>query len=137
MGVAVFGAVMLVAGALSEGGTMTVPLAVGVSVSVLLMALQPRFQAWFVARRLYGYVKRHGTYRVTVTDAGVSATTDNSTTSVNWTAQPRYLETADAFYTFSGDKNAVGFNVLPKRAVRDPADVDRLRTLLDRNLTRV
>lgn len=36
----------------------------------------------------------------------------------------------------SADKSAVGFGVLPKRAVADPEEVDRLRAVLDRRLVR-
>ncbi|WP_329299542.1 hypothetical protein OG410_14665 [Streptomyces sp. NBC_00659] len=51
--------------------------------------------------------------------------------------QPQgYGADADAFVMFSPDKNAVGFTVLPERAARTPEDVDRLRAILDRNLTR-
>ncbi|MFE2100075.1 MULTISPECIES: YcxB family protein [unclassified Streptomyces] len=102
------------------------PLAVG------LLLLIPRLQA----RQLMKVVARNGVHRVTVTDAGLTMTTDNSTTSVNWAAQPCYRETKDAFFTFSDDKNATCFTVLPKRGLRNPADADRLREILDRNLTR-
>ncbi|MEU0040679.1 YcxB family protein [Streptomyces sp. NPDC006333] len=92
---------------------------------------------WLTARQFHRLAERQGTFRVTVTDAGVTVRTDNATTALNWVAQPRYRETADVFVMISPDRNAVGFTVLPKRAVRVPEDVDRLRAILDRNLTRV
>ncbi|MET8407212.1 YcxB family protein [Streptomyces sp. NPDC005195] len=92
---------------------------------------------WLMARQFHRLAERQGTFRVTVTDAGVTVRTDNSTTALNWVAQPRYREAADIFVMISPDKNAVGFTMLPKRAVRAPEDVDRLRAILDRNLTRV
>jgi len=98
-----------------------------------LLLLMPQLQA----RTVVKIAARNGTYRATVTDAGLTMTTDNSTTSVNWAAQPRYRETKDAFFTFSEDKNATCFTVLPKRGLQNPADADRLREILDRNLTRV
>ncbi|MCX5420656.1 YcxB family protein [Streptomyces sp. NBC_00114] len=98
-----------------------------------LLLLAPRLQARVVLK----IAARNGTYRATVTDAGLTMVTDNSTTSVNWVAQPRYRETKDAFFTFSDDKNATCFTVLPKRGLQNPADGDRLREILDRNLTRV
>ncbi|MGQ4388768.1 YcxB family protein [Streptomyces sp. SAS_270] len=101
--------------------------------TVALLSLTP----WLQARQVFRLAERQGTFRVTVTDAGVAVATDNTTATVNWVAQPRYRETADVFALFSADRNAVGFTVLPKRAVQHPADVDRLRALLDRNLTRV
>ncbi|MFF4796971.1 YcxB family protein [Streptomyces sp. NPDC001351] len=98
-----------------------------------LLLLKPQLQA----RTVVKIAARNGTYRATVTDAGLTMTTDNSTTSVKWAAQPRYRETKDAFYTYSDDKNATCFTVLPKRGLQSPADADRLREILDRNLTRV
>ncbi|MFF8530877.1 YcxB family protein [Streptomyces sp. SAS_267] len=100
---------------------------------VLLVAFMPRLQA----RQIQRLSQQRGTFRVTVTDAGVSVVTDNTTASVDWTAQPRYRERPDVFVMFSGDKNASCFTVLPKRAVRAPEDVDRLRAILDSNATRV
>jgi len=106
----------------------------GVFVYGLMIAITPRLQA----RQLYRLAERQGTFRATVTDAGVTVTTDNTTTSVNWVAQPRYRETADLFVLLSSDKNAIGFTVLPKRAAAHArSDVTRLRAILDRNLTRV
>jgi hypothetical protein len=93
----------------------------------------PRTQA----RQFHRLAQRRGEFRVTVTDAGVSVVSDDASTSLKWTVQPRYRETADGFYMFSPEKNALNFTVLPKRAVRDPADVDRLRTILDAHLSRV
>ncbi|MFD5516632.1 YcxB family protein [Streptomyces sp. NPDC127066] len=98
-----------------------------------LLVLSP----WLQARQFQRLAERQGAFRVTVTDAGVTVVTDNSSTVLNWVAQPRYRETKDAFVMISSDKNAVGFTMLPKRAVRAPEDVDRLRAILDRNLTRV
>ncbi|MFF3447545.1 hypothetical protein ACFYXJ_10490 [Streptomyces sp. NPDC002667] len=102
-------------------------------VCVPLILLSPRL----VARQFQRLGERQGTFRVSVTDAGVTVSTDNSVTALNWVAQPRYRETKDVFVMLSPDKNATGFTVLPKRAVRAPEDVDRLRSILDRNLTRV
>jgi hypothetical protein len=97
-----------------------------------LLLFTPRLQA----RAFLKLAARNGTFRATVADTGLTMVTDNSTTSVNWAAQPRYRETGDAFITYSDDKNASCFTVLPKRGLPEPADVDRLREILDRNLTR-
>ncbi|MEV6014886.1 YcxB family protein [Streptomyces sp. f51] len=108
-------------------------LAIWLVVCIPLLLLSP----WLMGRQFQRLAGRQGTFRVTVTDAGVTVATDNSTTELNWVAQPRYRETKDVFAMFSSDKNATAFTVLPKRAVRAPEDVDRLRAILDRNLTRV
>ncbi|MFI1568651.1 YcxB family protein [Streptomyces sp. NPDC020490] len=97
-----------------------------------LLLCMPRVRA----RAFLKLAVRNGTYRATVADAGLTMATDNSTTSVDWAAQPRYRETEDAFITYSDDKNASCFTVLPKRGLPDPADADRLRAILDRHLTR-
>ncbi|MET8133848.1 YcxB family protein [Streptomyces sp. NPDC005251] len=115
------------------GRDVSLFLVIWLVVFVLLMPLMPRL----MARQFQRLGERQGTFRVTITDAGVTVVTDNSTTALNWVAQPRYRETKDVFVMVSPDKNAVGFTVLPKRAVRAPEDVDRLRAILDRNLTRV
>ncbi|MFF3409059.1 hypothetical protein ACFYW8_23195 [Streptomyces sp. NPDC002742] len=114
-----------------HGGSLFV--AVWLAVCVPLILLTP----WLTARQFLRLAERQGTFRVTVTNTGVTVTTDNSTTALNWTVQPRYREAKDVFVMISPDKNAVGFTVLPKRAVRAPEDVDRLRAILDRNTTRV
>ena len=124
--------VIEIAGALAGGHVDWFPL-IWMPLFAGLLLLMPQLQA----RTVVKIAARNGTYRATVTDAGLTMTTDNSTTSVNWAAQPRYRETKDAFFTFSDDKNATCFTVLPKRGLQDPADADRLREILDRNLTRV
>ncbi|TQJ88006.1 YcxB family protein [Streptomyces sp. SLBN-31] len=101
--------------------------------TLVLLLLTPRLQA----RAFLKLAARNGTYRATVTDAGLTMATDNTTTSVKWAAQPRYRETKDAFLTYSDDKNASCFTVLPKRGLAAPADTDRLRAILDRHLARV
>ncbi|MEU6351799.1 YcxB family protein [Streptomyces sp. NPDC047072] len=102
-----------------------------VSAAVLLFLL-PRLQG----RQLLRAAQPHGEYRATVTDEGLTIVTDNSTTTVNWAAQPRYREGRDVFVLLSADRNATCLTVLPKRGLGDPTDADRLREILDRNATR-
>ncbi|WP_328668937.1 YcxB family protein [Streptomyces sp. NBC_00328] len=130
-GVAVAAAVQVAEVVSGHGGSPF--LGVWLAVFVPLILLSP----WLMARQFLRLAERQGTFRVSVTDAGLTVATDNSTTVLNWVAQPRYRETKDVFVMLSPDKNAVGFTMLPKRAVRTPEDVDRLRAILDRNLTRV
>jgi len=94
-------------------------------------------QPWLQARQVMKAATRNGVFRAAVSDAGLTVVTEHSSTSVGFAAQPRYRETKDLFVLYSDDKNATCFTVLPKRGVADPADVDRLRGILDRNLTRV
>ncbi|MET7377640.1 YcxB family protein [Streptomyces sp. NPDC005526] len=115
------------------GGDGSVTFIVYALVAAVLVWLTP----WLQARQVHKLSQRQGTFRVTVTETGLALSTDNTTASVNWVAQPRYAETREVFVLLSADKNAVGFTMLPKRGLTDPAEADRLREILDRNLTRV
>lgn len=117
--------------ALTGGGVHWYPLIWAPCFALLLVAAP-----WLQGRQFLKLAARNGVYRVTVSDAGVTVATEHSSTQVRWPAQPRYRETPEIFVTFSGDKNASCFTVLPKRGLADPADADRLREILDRHLTR-
>ncbi|MEU9985231.1 YcxB family protein [Streptomyces sp. NPDC048045] len=123
---------VLSAGAAAFGGDADWFVLVYLPLLAGLLFMVPHLQA----RQVMKASLRNVEHRVTVTDAGMSMATAISTASLDWAAQPRYRETKDAFLTFSEDKNATCFSVLPKRGVHNPADVDRLREILDRNLTR-
>ncbi|MFG3026553.1 YcxB family protein [Streptomyces sp. NPDC048254] len=108
------------------------PLYAGVVVFVAFMTAVP----WLQARRLHRLAERQGDICGTVDDTGVRLTTAHSSASHDWHPYSRYAETPELFVLLSADKSAVGFAVLPKRAVADPEDVDRLRAVLDRRLVR-
>src|SRR5690349_6190572 len=108
------------------------PLYAGVVVFVALMTAVP----WLQARRLHRLAQRQGDIRGTVDDTWVRLTTAHSSASHNWHLYSRYVETPELFVLLSADKSAIGFAVLPKRAVADPEEVDRLRAVLDRRLVR-
>lgn len=130
--VLVLGALVIVT-ALQRGDSLPVPMLIGMALAVFLLVFQPRL----AARQFQRLSERRGEFRVTVTDTGVSVVTDDASTTLQWSVQPRYRETADGFYMFSPEKNACNFTPLPKRAVQDPADVDRLRAILDAHLSRI
>lgn len=133
LGIGAFFTVMAIATSLAKGQSLPIPLIAGACTVVVLLVFLPRIQA----RQFQRLAERRGVIRVTVTDAGVTVAGDDLFTSLNWTVQPRYRETADGFYMFSPEKNAAHFTLLPKRALPDPADVDRLRAILDAHLSRV
>jgi len=133
IGLAACCGVFVVASDLAHGETPPIPVLIGMCVFAFLLVFQP----WLVARQFQRLAERRGVIRVTVTDAGVTVATDDSVTSLQWSVQPRYRETTDGFYMFSPEKNAANFTVLPKRGLRDPADADRLRAILDAHLSRV
>ncbi|MFI6960647.1 YcxB family protein [Streptomyces sp. NPDC050255] len=110
---------------------------VGLPVALLLCGSVLFLTPWLVARQLFRFVRRQGEFRVRVDESGVGVDTDSTSTVVRWQAQPRYVETADLFVLFSDDKNATALTVIAKRGVRDGSDVDRLREIFDRHLTKV
>lgn len=91
---------------------------------------------WLQARRLHRLVERQGDICGTVDDTGIRLTTEHSSAGHDWPLYSRYVETSELFVLLSSDKSAVGFAVLPKRAVADPKEVGRLRAVLDRRLVR-
>ncbi|GHA68602.1 YcxB family protein [Streptomyces termitum] len=103
---------------------------------LLTLVLLP-VAARITVRQVYAMVERQGEHRAEVGEEEVRWTTGVSEVTARWRLTPRYVETPTQFVLLSGDKGRVGFAALPKRGLADPADVDRLRTLLDRNITRM
>ncbi|MFD9368271.1 hypothetical protein ACFWA6_11275 [Streptomyces sp. NPDC060020] len=94
-----------------------------------------------VAREQYADMEEYGACRtvvledrLTTTGAGVDGGAELSG-DIEWRLFPWYFET-DEFFAVK-TKNTRGVFVLPKRGAQDPADVDRVRALLDRNLRRI
>ncbi|MFF8941729.1 YcxB family protein [Streptomyces sp. NPDC014864] len=116
----------------SAGSGRRVPLYVGLVLFAAFMTAVP----WLQARRLHRLAERQGDICGTVDDTGVRLTTAHSSAGHDWHLYSRYVETPELFVLLSADKSAVGFAVLPKRAVADPEEVDRLRAVLDRRLVR-
>jgi YcxB-like protein len=126
--------VLVEIGSLVTGGRHSSPgLLAGFVLATVVTALSP----WLQARTFQRVAVRRGLFRVAVTEQGVSVTTDHTMASVTWAAQPRYRETPRVFVLLSDDKNATTFTMLPKSGLTDPADIDRLRAILDRRIRRV
>ncbi|MFJ4780608.1 hypothetical protein [Streptomyces sp. NPDC088762] len=92
---------------------------------------------WLTARAFGGLLAKAGDTRTTVDDSGFQVANQASTTRMGWAVHPTYAETAGSFVLLSEGKGAVAIMVLPKRGAQDPAEVDRLRAILDRNLKRL
>ncbi|MFG2297024.1 YcxB family protein [Streptomyces sp. NPDC048603] len=93
----------------------------------------PRMQA-----RLFSvYLETMQGYRAVVDATGVTVDSADVTTLRRWSGILGYVETPATFALFSRDKQSLDVAVLPKRCAQDPADVDRIRALLDRNLKRL
>lgn len=103
---------------------------------LLVLVLKP-LAVRLTARQVFAMVERQGEHRATVDEDGVRWVTRDSEVTARWQLTPRYAETPTQFVLFSGDKGRAGLAALPKRGLADPADVDRLRALLDRNITRM
>ncbi|MFM9612653.1 YcxB family protein [Streptomyces niveiscabiei] len=88
------------------------------------------------ARRLFSVVEPYGQCRMVADDRGAVSTGERGSFTVEWAVFREYLETPELFVLLGGDR-AAGVAVLPKRGARNPADVDRFRALLDRNLKRL
>ncbi|MCX5558922.1 YcxB family protein [Streptomyces sp. NBC_00038] len=89
-----------------------------------------------MARRMFSVVEPYGRCRMVADDHGAVSTAERASFTVEWTVFREYLETPALFVLLGGDR-AAGVAVLPKRGAQNPADVDRLRAILDRNLQRL
>ncbi|MGK5627833.1 YcxB family protein [Streptomyces sp. URMC 123] len=88
-----------------------------------------------MARRMHSIVEPYGPGRMVADDRRAVFTGERVSFTNDWTVFREYLETPHLFVLLSGER-AAGLAVLPKRGARVPADVDRLRAILDRNLKR-
>ncbi|MGW2278289.1 YcxB family protein [Streptomyces sp. NPDC001770] len=88
------------------------------------------------ARRIASVMEPYGECRTVADESGTVSTGERGAFSMEWSVYREYLETPGLFVVLGGDR-ATGIGVLPKRGAQDPADVDRLREILDRNLKRL
>ncbi|MFF1505911.1 YcxB family protein [Streptomyces sp. NPDC058326] len=107
-----------------------------VGIALVLVVLGPLVR-WGTARLMYAMIGRQGEHRALVDEDGVRWTTRDSEVVHRWQLLSRYAETPTQFVLLTADKSGVGVAALPKRGLVDPAGVDRLREVLDRNLTRM
>ncbi|MFF9806912.1 YcxB family protein [Streptomyces coeruleorubidus] len=89
-----------------------------------------------MARRMFSMVEPYGQCQTVANDRGAVTTGERASFSMDWTVFREYLETPGLFVLLGGDR-AAGVALLPKRGAQDPADVDRLRAILERNLKRL
>ncbi|MFI6107636.1 YcxB family protein [Streptomyces sp. NPDC051310] len=98
-----------------------------------LYALVPGLQG----QQLHRMYASQGEFRVVVDDDGVRQFSRDLDMTYRWPALPRYTETDELFVLLTGDRHGVGMAILPKRGTANPADVDRLRAILNRSITRM
>ncbi|MFF9869656.1 YcxB family protein [Streptomyces sp. NPDC013953] len=113
------------------GGTVfcVVALAFFLGLYVLVPGLQ--------GQQMHRMYAAQGEFRVVVDDDGVRQFSRDLDMTYRWPALPRYTETDELFVLLTGDRHGVGMAILPKRGIAAPADIDRLRAILDGNITRI
>lgn len=114
--------------ALAGGRLDVVPLGVGAAAGLLVVPFSARLSTRAMWRR--GLLEHRPTTARVLPGVGVLTDTDGSTTRTQWSHLPRVLETPRSFVLPVGRQRLGFVVVLPKRGLRDPRDVDRLRALL-------
>ncbi|MET9856183.1 YcxB family protein [Streptomyces sp. NPDC006450] len=89
-----------------------------------------------MARRLHGVMALYGQCRTVVDGRGTATTGETMSYTSDWQLFTEYVETPDLFVLVGGPR-AGCLAALPKRGAQEPADIDRLRALLDANLRRI
>ncbi|WP_416973367.1 YcxB family protein [Streptomyces sp. 4F14] len=125
------GAAMVVLRLLTGGGLD--PLGLLIVVYAGLLRCYPAL----AAARLQKANAHQGTVRTTVGAEGIRKVTARAETRTEWSNYGSYAESDAVFIVRSPDRGGRCVSFLPKRGAGDPADVERLRELLDANLRRV
>ncbi|WP_030576218.1 hypothetical protein [Streptomyces anulatus] len=127
----------------SVGALAVLGVVVGMSAPVLSVALVlcAAIVSWGTlralrtqARQLFSVVEPYGQCRMVADERGAVSTGERVSFTFEWAVHRGYLETASLFVLLGGERSA-GIAVLPKRGAQGPEDVERLRGILDRNLT--
>ena len=98
--------------------------------------LLPFWPHW-AARASLKANEHQGRLRLTANEQGLHVEGAHARTQTGWGNYGSYAETPRVFVLRSPDRGGRCAMVLAKRGPRHPADVDRLRAVLDRHLTRV
>lgn len=91
---------------------------------------------WGTARSLFLMIRSQGEAKAVVDEDGGRWTTRDTDVMIRWAMLPRYVETPRLFVLLTARRTGTGFAYLPKSGLADPAAVDRLRMVLDRNSAR-
>lgn len=124
--------------ALVASGNLPLAVKLIVVVGVVLLLVAPVASMRAHARSLYRMSEKHGEYHAVFDGAGIRITSALMKDVNEWSMYSRYAETKDCFVLLHWRTGRPALVlVVPKRGLSDPADVDRLRALLDQQLTRV
>ncbi|MEU7068539.1 YcxB family protein [Streptomyces narbonensis] len=91
---------------------------------------------WVTAQSIFRLIRAQGDATAVVDEDGGRWTSRDTETTIRWGLLPRYVETPRLFVLLTAKQSGTGFAYLPKRGLAVPADADRLRAVLDRNITR-
>lgn len=89
-----------------------------------------------MARRLHAVWAPYGHCRTVVDERGTGTTGETMSYTTDWKLFSAYAETPELFVLIGGPR-AGCLAALPKRGAEEPADIDRLRAVLDRNLRKL
>ncbi|MFF5917448.1 YcxB family protein [Streptomyces flavochromogenes] len=92
---------------------------------------------WGTARSVFLMARSQGEARAVVDEDGGRWITRDTDIVVRWAMLPRYVETPRLFVLLTARRAGTGFAYLPKSGLADPAGIDRLRAVLDRNSVRL
>ena len=115
-----------------EPGAAVKQVAIGL-VAVAAAELAP----WVVARSYFVMVRSQGEATAVVDEDGARWSSRDTETTIRWALLPRYVETPRLFVLLTAEKTGSGFAYLPKRGLTGPGEVDRLRALLERHISKV
>ncbi|MCX5390608.1 YcxB family protein [Streptomyces sp. NBC_00094] len=102
-------------------------------VAVVAAELAP----WLTARAFFQAVRSQGEATAVVDEDGARWTSRDTEMAFRWALMPRYVETPRLFVLLTAEKSGSGFAYLPKRGLAGPGEEDRLRAVLDRNISKV
>ncbi|WP_405853523.1 YcxB family protein [Streptomyces sp. NBC_00090] len=91
---------------------------------------------WVTAQSLFRLIRAQGDATAVVDEDGARWASRDTETTIRWALLPRYVETPRLFVLLTGKQSGTGFAYLPKHGLADPADADRLRAVLDRNISK-
>lgn len=111
----------------------SLPLLILATAITALMLSMRRVQA----RQVFKMKTNRGPHTITLDAKGVHVATALSTLRVPWSDLSGYTETARLFVLLHRGMNEINTLPLPKSALPQPTDADRLRDLLDHHSTRV
>ncbi|WP_338496494.1 YcxB family protein [Streptomyces sp. SJL17-4] len=112
----------------------------GKAVEMILLGLVALAAAelapWATARSVFLMARSQGEARAVVDEDGGRWITRDTDVVVRWAMLPQYVETPRLFVLLTARRTGTGFAYLPKSGLAGPADLDRLREILDRNSSR-